>query len=232
MSKYTMSLRHIIENYKYIDNKTGVEITGRQYVESWFKDYDLKDYLTEEQIQTISTYGVWSPNKLASLIVEHYYMREIGYETPHLMEIMCKTKMKELMGYYAQLIYSASIDYDMLVNVNYSETIDRDISNQGSSQSNANSSGLAVQSDTPQGQINKEEILQGKYATSTSASESSGVSNDTASSTGKENITRIKKGNDGVMATAQKLILQYRDNIRNINYEIIKDLNDMFLGLY
>lgn len=232
MSMYTMSLRHIIDNYNAIHKPTDNEMTGRQWVESWFKDFNLEDYLTEEQVSTITSYGVWTKDKLATLIVDHFYMREIGYETPKLFEIMVKTKMRELMGYYAELIYSASIEYDMLVNVNYTETFDRDIANQGTSNSTSSGSGLAVNSDTPQGQINKAEILQGRYATSTTASETDGTSTDTANSTGTENWTRSKKGNDGVLATAQKMISQYRDNIRNINFEIIKDLNEMFIGLY
>lgn len=229
MSAYTMSLRHIID---HIDNITSIEKTGREVVEGWFADYNLSDYLTGEQVQTITQYGVWTKEKLAKLIVDHFYMREIGYETPKLFEIMVKTKMRELMGYYAELIYSASIDYDMLVNVNFTETMARDIANSGTSNSTSNASGLAVNSDTPQGQINKTDILNGRYATSTTASESEGTSQDTAKSTGTENWTRTKKGNDGVLATAQKMIEQYRNNIRNINYEIIKDLNEMFIGLF
>lgn len=229
MSAYTMSLRHIIDN---IDNISNIEETGREVVEGWFSDYELSDYLTPSQVQTINDYGVFTKEKLAKLIVDHFYMREIGYETPKLFEVMVRAKMRELMGYYAELIYSASIDYDMLVNVNFTETMNRDISNNGSSNSSSNASGLAVNSDTPQGQINKTDILSGRYATSTTASESEGTSTDTAQSTGKENWTKTKKGNDGVLATAQKMIEQYRNNIRNINYEIIKDLNEMFIGLF
>lgn len=232
MSAYTMSLRHIIDNYDYIHEENGTDLTGREYVESWFKDYDLNEFLTSDQIKVISEYGVFNKDKLARMIVDHYYMREIGYETPHLFEIMVKTKMRELMSYYADLIYTASIKYDLMVNVNVTETVERATSNTGKSSSNSTSSGLGVNSDTPQGQINKTEILQGKYASSTGASESTGNASENASSEGKESIIRNRKGNDGVLATAQKMIAQYRDNIRNINYEIIKDLNEMFIGLY
>ena len=40
------------------------------------------------------------------------------------------------------------------------------------------------------------------------------------------------RGNAGISATAQKMIEQYRDNIRAIDYEIIKELNSLFMGLY
>ena len=40
------------------------------------------------------------------------------------------------------------------------------------------------------------------------------------------------KGNSGVSATAQKMVEQYRDNIRAINREIIDKLEPLFMGLY
>lgn len=219
MSKYTVSIHELIEYFT------------REEVESWFKDYKLEDYLSQDKINTITQYNVWNKDKLASMIVDHYFMREIGYETPVLFKHFAKTKMREIMGYYAELIYSASIEYDPLVNVDYTETIGRTTSNSGQSTSTGSSSGLAINSDTPQGQINKNDILEGRYATSTSASESTGTSNDNASSEGKEDILRHRKGNEGITATMQKLIEQYRDNILNINYDIIKELKDLFIGL-
>ena len=70
------------------------------------------------------------------------------------------------MEEYLPLIYSASIKYDPLVNVDYTESYEREATNEGSSSnsttgrnvSNSSSSGLNVQSDTPQGQISKTSI--------------------------------------------------------------------------
>ena len=47
-----------------------------------------------------------------------------------------------------------------------------------------------------------------------------------------ENYTKRVKGNSGVSATAQKMIAQYRDNIRAIDREIIEKLDILFMGLY
>ena len=52
---------------------------------------------------------------------------------------------------------------------------------------------------------------------------------DTAKS---EDYVKKIKGNSGVSATAQKMVEQYRQNIRAIDYEIIKELNDLFMGLF
>lgn len=212
MAKYTIELRKVCNLYT------------REVVESWFKEWNLEDYLTEEEIDVINERGTFSKDRLARMIVNHYFMREIGLETPALFHLMAANRMAEIMEEYAPKIYSASIQFDPLVNVDFEETYNRQINDSGIS----NSSGLNVNSDTPQGQINKAQILQGKYASQTSASE--GESN--TSSQSLETSSKRTKGNSGVSATAQALIKQYRDIIITINKDIIKDLNDLFMGLY
>ena len=204
MSKYTIELRKICD------------LVSRETVESWFKDYDLNDYLTSEEIDVITERGTWSKDKLAKKKVDTYFMREIGFETIGLFELKVKTQMNLIMESKLPLIYSAAIKYDPLVNVDFTETFNR--------QSNDNSSGLTINSDTPQGNINKKDILSGEYASSTQGGEST--------NSGTEASTRHMKGNSGVSATAQKMVEQYRQNIRAIDYEIIKELNPLFMGLY
>lgn len=204
MSKYAIEIRHICD------------LVTRDTVESWFKDYELSDYLTPEEIAVIEERGTWSKDKLAKKIVDFYYMREIGDETIGLFELHAKTRMNLIMESKLPLIYSAAISYDPLVNVDFTETLSRN--------TNDSSNGLTISSDTPQGQINKNEILEGKYATNTQGGENSSESNETS--------TRHMKGNSGVSATAQRMVQQYRENIRAIDYEIIQELNILFMGLY
>ena len=220
MSKYTFELRRIID---FFDRAT---------VEGWFKDYELSDYLTQDEIDVIEERGTWSKDRLAKKIVDHYFMREIGFETPALFRHYVKVTMNEIMEQKLPIIYSASIEYDPMVNVDYTETFERTIDNtvSGSDSQTANSSGLTVNSDTPQGQINKTQVLQGKYASSTQAGESTNESESSANT--EEGSTKHVKGNSGVSATAQKMIQQYRENIIAIDKDIINELNDLFMGLY
>ena len=222
---YTMTLYEIINNFY-----------TRSEVEGWFKDYQLSDYLTEDQIEVINDNGVWSKDKLAQKIVDHYLMEQIGFETMGLFKHKVKITMNEIMESKLPLIYSRAIEYDPLVNVDYTETFSRTIENEGSSSSNSssNSSGLTVGSDTPQGQISKASILAGDYASGTNASESeASVEDETnASNSTDEDYTKHVKGNSGVSATAQKMVEQFRDNIRAIDYEIIKELEDLFMIIY
>ena len=231
MSKYTMELRELFTTAKF-----NPPLYTRGQVEGWFKDYELTDYLTQDQIDVINEAGTWSKDKLAEKIVNHYFMREIGQETIGLFKHYAKITMDELMEEYLPLIYSASIEYDPLVNVDYTETFERNIQGTGGSESTSTNeaSGLSVNSDTPQGNISKQDILSGSYASNTGASETESEITDSSSNTNNTDETYLKKvkGNSGVSATAQKMIEQYRQNIIAIDEQIIKELNKLFMGLY
>lgn len=220
MAKYTMELRTIID------------YEGRETVENYFKDYCLNNYLKDNEVETILNANIWSKDRLASKIVDHYYVREIGYETVGLFKHYAKVYMQEIMERYLPLIYSNSINYDPLVNVDYTESFIRNIQGTGESSSTNNASGLSVNSDTPQSQISKEAILNGQYASNTGASETESTISDETSNNTDETYTKKVKGNSGVSATAQKMIQQYRENIIAIDEQIIKELDKLFFGLY
>lgn len=220
MSKYTYELREVISTF------------GEDEVKAWFSDYELSDYLTEEEIQVIRDKGVWSKEQLAERIIEHFYTREVGTDAIGQFRWFLKDKLHEIMETYVPIIYSVSIKYDPLVNVNFSETYSGTSGSQSQSSTSANSSGLVVNSDTPQGQISKNEILNGKYASSTVANENTNEGSSNTSSDGREEYVRTTKGNSGVSATSQAMIKQYRDVIRAVNTEIIYELEPLFMGLY
>ena len=59
MAKYTIELRRLCDIYT------------RNTVEGWFKDYELSDYLTSDEIDVITERGTWSKDKLAKKIVDY-----------------------------------------------------------------------------------------------------------------------------------------------------------------
>ena len=216
MAKYTMEIRELISTF------------GEDEVKGWFKDYELSDYLTTEEIQVIEDRGCWNKDQLADRIIDYYYTREIGSDAIGSFILFTRNKMREVMETYAPLIYSASIKYDPLVNVDYTESMDRTTA--GKTSSSSSSSDLGINSDTPMGQIDKQQILDGKYASSTVGNE--GESNGSGTSNGEEQYTKRVKGNSGVSATAQAMVRQYRDNIRALNSEIIEDLEPLFISVF
>lgn len=220
MAKYTMEIRELISTF------------GEEEVKSWFMNYELSDFLTPEEIAVVESRGTWNKEKLASRIIDHYFTREIGTDAIGQFQLFAKDKMNEIMETYAPLIYSASIKYDPLVNVDYTETYSGTSGSTSSSKSSSSGSGLTVNSDTPQGQISKSSILQGRYASSTGANETENSVNDSSSNNGTEDYTKKVRGNSGVSATAQALIKQYREYIRALNTEIVYELEPLFMGLY
>lgn len=244
MGKYTIELRKICDYYT------------REEVENWFKSYNLEDYLTPLQIQIIEERGLWNKDKLARKIVNHYFMREIGFETPALFKHYALVTMEEIMESKLPLIYSNCIDFDPLVNVDFTEVFERKIEGNANSNaitsgtgtsnsnSNSNSSSLNIENVTPQKRITRQDLNTGAYASNVSQNDNnssildttntttSNTSNSSSDNEQTEKYTRSQKGNSGVSATAQKLIEQYRDIIISIDRDIIEELNSLFMGLY
>lgn len=228
MATYTMELRKVIDYY------------SREEVENWFKSYEIENYLTPLQIEQITKFGVWSKDRLAKKIVDHYYMREIGFETPALFKHYAITTMNEIMERYLPKIYSNFLEYNPLSNVDFTEEYTREIigsaENQGQSNSNSNSSGMAINNNTPQTNIQKQDLESGLYASSVNQTdtqiEDETNTSSSASSNTIEKFTRHEEGDNGVIITNQRLVKEYREIIVAIDEEIIQELNSLFMGIY
>lgn len=90
MSDYTISLKRCLEVY------------GTNEIISWFMDYDERNYLSLNELERIlnkNIYGnsVFNKKLLAVMIIEHYYFREIAYETPEMFRHYVKVKLQEIM---------------------------------------------------------------------------------------------------------------------------------------
>lgn len=228
MAKYTIELRRVCELYT------------RAEVENWFKDYNIEDYLTPVQIEQITKFNVWSKDRLAKKIVDHYYMREIGFETPALFKHYAKVAMQEIMERQFPKIYSNFLEYDPLINVDFTEEYTREIEGSSEGISNSNStntaSGYNINNDTPQTRITKQNLDSGIYASQTNQSDtSSNIEDETnaqSSSNTIERFTRHEEGDNGVIITSQRLVKEYREIIVAIDEEIINELSSLFMGIY
>lgn len=228
MATYTVELRKLCDLY------------GREEIENWFKDYKIEDYLTPAQIEQIEKFGVWSKDRLARKIVDHYYMREIGLETPELFKHYAKVYMQEIMERQFPKIYSNFLEYDPLSNVDFTETYTREIagSSEGTSSSNSknNATGQNINNDTPQTRITKQDLQTGAYASNVNQSDTEtniqDKTNAQSSSNTIEKFTRHEEGDNGVIITNQRLVKEYREIIVAIDEEIINELSKLFMGLY
>ena len=232
MANYTIELRRVCELY------------GREEVENWFSSYDLHDFLTNEQIEVLSTQNIWTKQKLAKKIVDHYFMREIGFETPYLFRHYALATMNEIMEEYLLKIYTKFLNYDPLGTVDYTEDFTRNIENeaqnQGSSESSSSNSATsyAINNDTPQTNVTKQNLENGLYASSTNQNESgSEISDETStsnlgSSSTEEVYQRKVKGNNAAIVTNQDLVQKFRNIAKAFDLEIIEKLNTLFMGIY
>lgn len=232
MGTYSMELRKVCKYF------------GREEVEKWFKSYELSNYLTPKQIEQIKKFDVWSKDRLATKIVDWYYMREIGFETPALFRHYAKITMERIMENKLQKIYTLFLEYDPLSSVDYVEEYTREIEGNSktngisNSNSNSNSSGLNIINNTPETRILKQNLESGLYASNVNQSDTESNINDTTNSntegttTTVEKYTHSMKGDNGVIVTNEYLIREYRENIIAIDSEIIDELNILFMGIY
>lgn len=133
MSKYTTELRYLIENNFDIG----------------LKDYPIFDENYREPLN--------------QKIINHYYFREIGFETAELFKRYLNNTMNEIMPYYNQLFKSELLEFNPFYNVD--ETVTADKNNNSVSDFVGNISGKNTQTaDTENTQTNN-----GKQQTTTAA---------------------------------------------------------------
>jgi hypothetical protein len=231
MSKYTTELRWVIEN-----------------------GYDLQ----------LNEYPIFDENyrqKLNQKIINHYYFREIGFETVGLFRFYLKQTMNEIMPYYNQLYESALLEIDPLNTINFTETLtrtkigndtknfneDTTVNSNGDSNSNStkNTNFKDVESDTPQGMLSIGNIEGELYASYARISKNEDTTNSTAH---QETTDTQKRKNDekinrednenytrtekGNRESQSELLMKYRETFLNIDMQVINELNDLFMGLY
>lgn len=167
-------------------------------------------------------------------ILNHYYNDEIGFETASLFRFHLKARLNEIMPYYNNLY---TIQKKILENagsgLNFREIISRETSgdSQSTSTNNSQSSGNSKNlfQDTPQGRISQTAIDQQEWATNVTMNQNSNSNDSTikdkSTSSGTEDVTRTTNLD---IDTFNRVM----ENIRNIDLQIINNLNDLFMGIY
>ena len=164
-------------------------------------------------------------------ILNHYYNDEIGFETASLFRFHLKARLNEIMPYYNNLY---TIQKKILENagsgLNFKEIISRETSGESQSKStnNSESSGNSKNlfQDTPQGRISQASINNQEWATNVTMNQNSNSNDSTiedkSSTSGNEDVTRTTNLD---IDTFNRVM----ENIRNIDLQIINNLNDLFM---
>lgn len=191
MSKYTTELRYPLE--------AGADI-------------GLKDYpIFDEDYREI----------LNNKIIEHFYFREIGFETFALFKRFLNRKMNEIMVYYNQMYKSQLIEFDPLVD--YDVKHNSKHNTKGNTVTSGSSKGFS--NDTPMGKLGN--IYSEEYASEADKSESTSA----GSVVNEETLVDETLGKSGG-SSRSKLLQEYRETFLNIDMLIIDELEPLFFGLW
>lgn len=198
-------------------------------------------------------------DELNNVIIEHFYFREIGFETVPRFLFKFNNKMNEIMPLYNQRFESTFLTIKPTDNVDMTETYEHTISGTGKTTSNgsntnetttsnnssSNGDNFTVDSDTPNQELSEADIKANKFASKTNYNKGgntttdSGSVNNNGSSTGEvnqtdsktESYTRREFGSSKGYTFAQN-IEQWRNIMINVNMEIVKELEELFLGIW
>ena len=193
-------------------------------------DFGLKDYpIFDEE---------YRPH-LNDMILKHYYMSEIGFETAALFKQYLNNKMNEIMPYYNTLY---KLQKDLLnsggaidQNVNLTETYTHNVTTEGTSESNSNSTNenKNISQNTPQGNLTEQNINNFSYADNINMGSNNSNINDNSNTTGKSVEDYIKKiqGNNG-QRYAYEVLIAIKNNLLSIDLEVINELEDLFMGIF
>lgn len=193
-------------------------------------DFGLKDYpIFDEE---------YRPH-LNDMILKHYYMSEIGFETANLFKQYLNNKMNEIMPYYNTLY---KLQKDLLnngggidQNVNLTETYTHNVTTEGTSESNSNSTNenKNVSQNTPQGNLTDQNINNFNYADNINFGNNNSEITDSSNTSGKSIEDYIKKiqGNNG-QKYAYEVLIAVKNNILSIDLEVINELEDLFMGVF
>ena len=191
-AKYTEVLYNLLNNNEtkaLIDEKMS---TYPLYVSTSKQEYGIPNIIPTRE-------------ELNKKILNYYKYQEIGFETVGRFLDELEISLNEIMPYYNQLFFSADQDYNIIYNVDYKRTIDRNLqgdttststgettSNSSDSTSTSTTTNLYnknVESDTPQSQlgITNKQIDSVDYANKVTwnkdTTEQSGTSTGTATTT-------------------------------------------------
>ena len=192
-------------------------------------------------------------------IIDHYYFRQIGQETPQRFRHYIKCKLREIMPYYIQRYESVALmaagiesgeinplEYYSMVeegtnseSANAKRTGSGTTSMTGSGEVTNTKNGTQKFSDTPQNNLsNLDNYLtnatvndENEHSQSSESKNGTQSETNTEESTGNGSHTLTRRGNIGVTTYAQ-MLEGYRQTFINVDMEVIEELNCLFLGVY
>lgn len=164
--------------------------------------------------------------KFECLILNHYMMRRIGFDTPTAFKLALNVKLNSIMDIYNKM-------FDMLNGWDIfsdGEITERSITENGTSKMTSQGSDYSVndnrESDTPQGEL--ENVRDASYVTNYQYNQNNSNTNSaTNGETENSTVETVTKS----PADKMKLYREFIENRESIYNMIFKELDSLFYGL-
>ncbi len=217
MSRYTIELRYLIEGNYDLG----------------LKDYPIFDESYREQLN----------NK----IIQHYYFREIGFETEALFKNRLNQKMNEIMPYYNQMYESSKLKIDPLFTIDLEEVFSRKSKTTGEGTSSTSGTGnntnnfnstdttdygkISKFSDIAQAQTTPNEILNDKYLTSATVDDGQDKNTNTGTNTSQTESTTSGTSTDERNLDEDTTLTRKGNNGTASESELLNMYRETFLNI-
>ncbi len=217
MSRYTIELRYLIEGNYDLG----------------LKDYPIFDESYREQLN----------NK----IIQHYYFREIGFETEALFKNRLNQKMNEIMPYYNQMYESSKLKIDPLSTIDLEEVFSRKSKTTGEGTSSTSGTGnntnnfnstditdygkISKFSDIAQAQTTSNEILNDKYLTSATVDDGQDKNTNTGTNTSQTESTTSGTSTDERNLDEDTTLTRKGNNGNASESELLNMYRETFLNI-
>lgn len=193
-------------------------------------------------------------SQLETNILKHYYFEEIGLETYNQWKVKLDIRLNEIMPKYVKMYELISRDFNPFNNVDYTRTRDIDGHNASNTSNNTNTqtNGSVTDTsnnlhwdkfnDTPQGAVtgiesdtylsNARKVTDSGNNTSVDNTNTASTSTGATNGSNNENLVEHVVGKYGGKSYTELMLEYYSNEFYNIDLMIIKDLQDLFMGLW
>ena len=232
MSKYTTQLRYIAEALCGYTASVGADKIDELIDEARTKIFNF-------------TYPAFPDaerkEEFERNFILYFFNREIAYETYGMFNVRLRAKLNTIMPYYIEMYNSTKLEFEPLVNVDYTKRTTGnikhtgDVTVEGESTSTGSNTREDKFSDTPQDELT--DIREGKYLSAFDMVTDNGTNTDNSRSTDTRNLndehdlTETRKGKEGTASYAS-MLKEYRETLLNIDKMVFDELESLFLCIW
>lgn len=194
----------------------------------------LKTLIDNNYSLGLTDYPIFDENHRTELnekIKDHFMMYQIGYETPQLFVFALNRRMREIMPKYNEMYKTLTFTYDVEHNVNMTETFTHSVNNTNNATTTVADNSNNYVSALPNQKITKEDIDSGSFLSEADVSTGNTTNTSNGGGTQTETYSKTQLGRTPSFTFGTELQM-YRDNILNVDMDIINELEDLFISLW